>query len=198
MQFKFNTKVSLFPLNTGRYKSFYRIDDWNCDVIRGQTISKCMTRVETTPCSANQLGTKYPSVPTVTSWYLHALWIYLGGEGGRQGRARNQGLRPRSRDKLAKPLRWFQLKLEELPVGSINFELAQTLTSMGGTFSPWPRYLGAPSVWLWLSLLPPCILILCSPSTFYYRELQLGLSATLQDQNSHVLCVTFYSLPHIY
>ena len=52
-------------------------------------------------CTPNQLGTKYPSVPTVTSWYLHALWVYLrvrgearegGGEGGgRRGRARISG-----------------------------------------------------------------------------------------------------------
>lgn len=57
---------------------------------------------------------------------------------GREGRARNHGLRPRSLDKLAKPLRWFQLKLAVLPVGFINSELAQTLTSMGELFPPGP------------------------------------------------------------
>lgn len=95
-------------------------------------------------CSPNQVGTKYPSVPTVTSWYLHALWIYLEGR-GRQGRARNQGLKPRSLDKLAKPLRWFQLKLAVLPVGSINSELAQTLTSMQELFPLGPYWEAPPS-----------------------------------------------------
>lgn len=93
---------------------------------------------------------------------------------GREGRARNHGLRPRSLDKLAKPLRWFQLKLAVLPVGFINSELAQTLTSMGGTFSPWPHYPEAPFVWL--PRFSSLHLILCFSFTFYYRELQLGLS----------------------
>lgn len=143
-----------------------------------------------------QLGTKYPSVPTVTSWYLHALWIYLGGR-GRQGRARNQGLRPRSLDKLAKPLRWFQLKLAVLPVGSINSELAQTLTSMGELFFPWPHYLGAPSV---CSLsLSSLYHILGFPSTFYDSKLH---------QDAWPLCIIttihakmqdcFYFQPHSY
>lgn len=59
-----------------------------------------------------------------------------GAGGGRGAAAWNQGLRPCSRDKLAKPLRWFPLKLAVLPVGSINSELAQTLTSMGELFPP--------------------------------------------------------------
>ena len=126
------------PLNTERHKSFYGIDGWTWVVVKGQTISKCMTQVETTQCSANQLGTKYPSVPTVTSWYLHALWVYLGGEGGEAGESQEPRLRPRSLDKLAKPLRWFQLKLAVLPVGFINSELAQTLTSMGELSPPGP------------------------------------------------------------
>lgn len=128
-------------------KSFHR--HWTCVVVRGRIKSKRMTQVETTLCTSNQLGTKYPSVPTVTSWYLHALWIYLAGRGRREReRTRNQGLRPRSLDKLAKPLRWFQLKLAELPVGSINFELAQTLTSVGELFPPGPAIQEPPSVCL--------------------------------------------------
>lgn len=127
--------VILFSFTYGNI--FYWINGSTWAAVKGQTISKCMTQVETALCSANQLGTKYPSVPTVTSWYLHALWIYLGGR-GRQGRARKQRLRLRSLDKLAKPLRWFQLKLAVLPVGSINSELPQTLTSMGELLPPWP------------------------------------------------------------
>lgn len=99
---------------------------------------------------------KPPSAPQI-SWAQNTLLFPLSPPGtftlcgyiwegrGRQGRARNQGLRPRSLDKLAKPLRWFQLKLAVLPVGSINSELAQTLTSMGGNFfPPGPGYLGGP------------------------------------------------------
>ena len=152
-----------FPLNKEWYKSFYGIGGWTWAVVKGQTISKCMTQVETTQCCANQLGTKYPSVPTVTSWYLHALWIYLGGR-GRQRRARNQGLRPRSLDKLAKPLRWFQLKLAVLPVGSINSELAQTLTSMGELFPLAP--LSRSPLCLALSLFPPYTLSSAFPLHF--------------------------------
>ena len=62
----------------------------------------------------------------------------------REGEAReSQKLGVRSRDKLAKPLRWFLLKLAVLPVGSINSELAQTLTSMGGLGGD-PR---GPTIW---------------------------------------------------
>lgn len=129
-------------------------------------------------------GLKPPSSPQI-SWAQNTLLFplsppgtftlcgYIWEGGGRQGRARNQGLRPRSLDKLAKPLRWFQLKLAVLPVGSINSELAQTLTSMGELFPPGLAIWEPPSAWL--SLFPPYIP--CSarlPSTFYYRELQLG------------------------
>lgn len=46
-----------------------------------QTKTKCMTQVEAARCSI-QLGTKYPSVPTVTSWYRHALQRCLEVGGG--------------------------------------------------------------------------------------------------------------------
>lgn len=94
-----------------------------------------MAQVESALCSANQLGTKYPSVPTVTSWYRHALRIYLGGT----QEPETTGWGRRSCDKLAKPLRWFQLKLAALPVGFINSELAQTLTGMRELSPPGQR-----------------------------------------------------------
>lgn len=122
-----------------------------------------MAQVETTLCSANQLGTKYPSVPTVTSWYRHALWIYLGGT----EEPETTGWGRRSRDKLAKPLRWFQLKLAVLPVGFINSELAQTLTGMRELSPPGQRS-------------PLCQLPHFSPYTVSsaspLRETHLGLS----------------------
>lgn len=107
-------------------------------------------------------GLKPPSAPQI-SWAQNTLLFPLsppgtftlcgyfteGGAGRREPETRGWG--PRSLDKLAKPLRWFQLKLAVLPVGSINSELAQTLTSMGELF-PLALYLGAPSVWLSLSL----------------------------------------------
>lgn len=49
-----------------------------------QTKTKCMTQVEAARCSI-QLGTKYPSVPTVTSWYRHALQRCLEVGGGNEG-----------------------------------------------------------------------------------------------------------------
>lgn len=59
--------------------------------MKPQTHRKCMTQVEAARCS-NQLGTKYPSVPTVTSWYRHALQrcLEVGGGGGR-GEAEEPG-----------------------------------------------------------------------------------------------------------
>lgn len=103
---------------------------------------------------------------------------YICEGGGGRGGARNHGLRPRSLDKLAKPLRWFQLKLAVLPVGSINSELAQTLTSMGELFPLAP--VSRSPLCLALSL-PSVHPILCFPSTFYDRELHLGLSITAHE-----------------
>lgn len=94
-------------------------------------------------------GLKPPSAPQI-SWAQNTLLFPLsppgtftlcgyfteGGAGRREPETRGWG--PRSLDKLAKPLRWFQLKLAVLPVGSINSELAQTLTSMGELFPPGP------------------------------------------------------------
>lgn len=93
-------------------------------------------KVINTLCTLSQLCTKYPSVPPVTSWYLHAMWTYRSIEGRRDeerrgGEMRGNGGDQGVRDKLAKPLRWFQLKLAILPVGSINSQLPETLTSMG-------------------------------------------------------------------
>lgn len=126
------------PLNTERDKSlfnffFYEIDGWTWAVVKGQAISLHGLNPPSAPqISWAQNTLLFPLSPPGT----FTLCGYILGGRGRQGRARNQGLRPRSQDKLAKPLRWFQLKLAELPVGSINSELAQTLTSMGGTFPP--------------------------------------------------------------
>lgn len=49
------------------------------------------------------------------------------------------GAGPRSRHELAKPLRWFPLKLAAPPVGFINSQLAQTLTGMRELFPPGQR-----------------------------------------------------------
>lgn len=122
--------------------------------MKTQTKTKCMTQVEAARCS-NQLGTKCPSVPTVTSWYRHALQRCLEVGGVRGGELRSLG-------KLAKPLRWFQLKLAVLPVGFINSELTQTLTSMGEHSPLRPHYREAPFVcfpWLFFFFLTVfCIL----------------------------------------
>lgn len=91
-------------------------------------------KVINTLCTLSQLCTKYPSVHPVTSWYLHAMWTYRSSKGRRdeeRGRDEREWGDQGVRDKLAKPLRWFQLKLAILPVGSINSQLPETLTSMG-------------------------------------------------------------------
>lgn len=56
--------------------------------------------------------------------------------GWRRGAGGGSGGELRSLGKLAKPLRWFQLKLAVLPVGFINSQLTQTLTSMGERAPP--------------------------------------------------------------
>jgi len=62
-------------------------------------------KVINTLCTLSQLCTKYPSVPPVTSWYLHAMWTYRSTEGRRDEERRGNGGGQGVRDKLAKPLR---------------------------------------------------------------------------------------------
>lgn len=107
------------------------------------------------------------------------------------------GERLRSLGKLAKPLRWFQLKLAVLPVGFINSELTQTLTSMGEHSPPRSHYREPLFVWF-PCFFPPLHLTLFCIS---YRGILIGnlrctkhrgipntLTATKKIKNKWQLC----------
>lgn len=111
---------------------------------------KCITRGWNYPALSESAGHKIPLCS-----HCHLLvpsrYVDRSGRDGLEGdglgeRVGFQGVRLRRMEKLAKPLRWFQLKLAVLPVGSINFPTYSNSDKHGGTFSLWPlQYLRATS-----------------------------------------------------